>query len=182
MDINDISVKTIENQSFSLHENPERAITALEEDGCVLLKGATSLDACKEAMNSCYRERGDERCRNEHGALGIQSIMAGITREVTLNEVNIISSPQDKADTFDRLSRTFFLTNTSHFWSLHRWQWSTGHSSFLLKGCKGQMELFRTLEKAGLYLLTAHILEEIQAWRGASQLYWAHIKTHVLRL
>lgn len=115
MDINNILIKTIEDQSFSLHENLERAITVLEENGCVLLKETTSLDTCKEAMNSCYKKRNDERCRNEHEALKIQSIMTNITREVILNEVNIISSLQDKADTIDRLSRISFLTNTSHF-------------------------------------------------------------------
>lgn len=120
MDINDILVKTIENQSFSLHKNPEKTIIAFEENGCVLFKGAILLDACKEVMNSCYRERGDERCRNEHGALRIQSIMAGIIREITLNEIRIILSSQDKADTTDRLSRISFLTNTSHFLSFHR--------------------------------------------------------------
>ena len=98
-----------------MHENPERTITVFEKNECVLLKGATSLDACKKVMNSCYRKKNDERCRNEHEALEIQFIMTNIIREVTLNEINIISSSQNKADTFDKLSRTFFLTNTSHF-------------------------------------------------------------------
>ena len=87
MDIRSILVKTLDNKYFSLQDNPERATTTLEEDGCVLLKGSTTLDVCQEAMNQCYKQRGDERCRSEHGALGVDSIMKGITREVTLNRV-----------------------------------------------------------------------------------------------
>jgi len=87
MDIRSILVKTINNEYFSLQDDPERATSTLEEDGCVLLKGSTTLDVCEEAMNQCYKQRGDERCRSEHGALGVDSIMEGITKEVTLNRV-----------------------------------------------------------------------------------------------
>jgi len=87
MDIRNILVRTINDETFSLKEDPERAATALEEDGCVILQGSTTLDVCQEAMNQSYKRRGDERCRTEHGALGVDSIMEGITKDVTLNRV-----------------------------------------------------------------------------------------------
>ena len=87
MDIRSILVKTLDNEYFSLQDDPERATTTLEEDGCVLLKDSTTLDVCHEAMNQCYKQRGDKRCRSEHGALRVDSIMEGITREMTLNRV-----------------------------------------------------------------------------------------------
>lgn len=87
MDISNIQVKTIVNEIFLLREDCEKAATALEEDGCILLKGSTTLDMCQEAMNRWYQLRGHELCRNEHGALGAESIMEGITKEVTLNTV-----------------------------------------------------------------------------------------------
>lgn len=55
IDIRSILVKTINNEYFSLQDDPERATSTLEEDGCVLLKGLTTLDVCEEAMNQCYK-------------------------------------------------------------------------------------------------------------------------------
>lgn len=87
MDVSNIQVKTIDNEIFLLREDCEKAATALEEDGCILLKGSTTLDVCQEAMNRCYQLRGDKLCWKKHGALGVESIMEGITKEVTLNNV-----------------------------------------------------------------------------------------------
>jgi len=47
MDIHNILVGTIDNKTLALEDNPGRATTALEEDGCVLLKGSTTLDTCQ---------------------------------------------------------------------------------------------------------------------------------------
>lgn len=87
MDIRSILVKTLANENFSLQDDPERDTTIRKEDGCALLKGSTIVDVCQEAMSQCYKQRGDERCRSEHGALNVDSIMGGTTREVTLNRV-----------------------------------------------------------------------------------------------
>ena len=101
MDVDNILVKTINNETFALKDDLGRAMSALEEDGCVLLKGSTSLDACQEAMNKCYKHRGDERCRSEHGSLGDLSIVESITKEVTLNRVLRSTFPSDTKLTYN---------------------------------------------------------------------------------
>jgi len=70
-----------------LQEDPKRITTALEEDGCVILKGLIILDICQEAINQYYKQRGNERYRSEHGALGVNSIIKGIIKKVTLNKI-----------------------------------------------------------------------------------------------
>ena len=87
MDIKEVQVKTQSGDTFSLTEDPEKAVSALEEDGCVLLKGASGLDVCEPAMTRWYLQRGEEKCREEHGSLGSESILECIHRDVILNRV-----------------------------------------------------------------------------------------------